>query len=132
VTSLPQEKLRRDWVEKFKNYLMVEKNGSRLTGENYARDIADFEKFMAGKAGEGFSWDQVQVIHIRSYLAWLNHENYARRTIARRISSLRSFYKFLLREEYIGQNPLSEYLLKLSTMDSRRSDWTPSAIAASC
>ena len=73
---MPQEKLRRDWVEKFKNYLMVEKNGSRLTGENYARDIADFEKFMAGKAGEGFSWDQVQVIHIRSYLAWLNHENY--------------------------------------------------------
>lgn len=105
---MPQEKLRRDWVEKFKNYLMVEKNGSRLTGENYARDIADFEKFMAGKAGEGFFWDQVQVIHIRSYLAWLNHENYARRTIARRISSLRSFYKFLLREEYIGQNPFTK------------------------
>ena len=63
---------------------------------------------MQTKTGNDFAWDQVQVIHIRSYLAYLNHENYARRTIARRISSLRSFYKFLLREEYIGQNPFTK------------------------
>ena len=63
---------------------------------------------MVAKAGAGFNWKEVQVIHIRSYLAWLNHENYARRTIARRISSLRSFYKFLLREEYVGQNPFTK------------------------
>ncbi len=100
--------MRKDWIEKFSNFLLVEKNGSRLTCENYRRDITDFEKFMEGKAGGEFSWDQVQVIHIRSYLAWLNKENYARRTIARRISSLRSFYKFLLREEYIGQNPFAK------------------------
>ncbi|HAT97830.1 MAG TPA: tyrosine recombinase XerD, partial [Acidaminococcaceae bacterium] len=35
-------------------------------------------------------------------------ENYSRRTIARRISSLRSFYKYLLREEYITQNPFTK------------------------
>ena len=102
---MSQAELRKEWAEKFYNYLLVEKNGSRLTCENYRRDISDFEQFMLGKAGADFSWKEIQVIHIRSYLAWLNRENYARRTIARRISSLRSFFKFLLREEYVGQNP---------------------------
>ncbi len=103
-----QAELRKEWAEKFYNYILVEKNGSRLTGENYRRDISDFEQFMSAKTGAGFNWKEVQVIHIRSYLAWLNHENYARRTIARRISSLRSFYKFLLREEYVDQNPFTK------------------------
>ena len=105
---MPQATLRKDWVDKFNNYLLAEKNGSKLTVDNYRRDIAGFEQFMQTKRGNDFAWDQVQVIHIRSYLAYLNHENYARRTIARRISSLRSFYKFLLREEYIGQNPFTK------------------------
>ncbi|MER2139850.1 MAG: site-specific integrase, partial [Succiniclasticum sp.] len=105
---MSQAELRKEWAEKFYNYLLVEKNGSRLTGENYRKDIAGFEQFMIGKAGENFSWNEIQVIHIRSYLAYLNQENYARRTIARRISSLRSFYKFLLREEYVGQNPFTK------------------------
>ena len=91
---MSQAELRKEWTEKFYTYLLVEKNGSRLTGENYRRDITDFEQFMTAKAGTGFNWSEVQVVHIRSYLAMLNHENYARRTIARRISSLRSFYKF--------------------------------------
>ena len=105
---MSQAELRKEWAEKFYNYLLVEKNGSRLTGENYRRDILDFEQFMIAKAGPGFGWNEIQVIHIRSYLSWLNHENYARRTIARRISSLRSFYKFLMREELIGQNPFTK------------------------
>lgn len=104
---MPQADLRKEWAEKFYNYLLVEKDGSRLTTENYRRDISDFERFMLAKTGSDFKWNEVQVVHIRSYLAWLSHENYARRTIARRISSLRSFYKFLLREEYIGQNPFT-------------------------
>ena len=100
---MSQAELRKEWAEKFYSYLSVEKNGSRLTGDNYRRDISGFEKFMIGKAGENFNWNEIQVVHIRSYLAWLNHENYARRTIARRISSLRSFFKFIMREEYVGQ-----------------------------
>ena len=103
-----QELLRKEWADKFYNYLSAEKNSSNLTVENYRKDILAFEQFMQSKAGEGFSWDQIQIIHIRSYLSFLNHENYARRTIARKISSLRSFYKFMLREEYIKQNPFTK------------------------
>ena len=49
----------------------------------------------------------MQVIHIRSYLAFLNQQRYARRTIMRRISSLRSFYKYLLREGLVTANPFA-------------------------
>ena len=114
---MPQATLRKDWIDKFNNYLLAEKNGSKLTVENYRRDISDFERFLLAKTDKDFSWDQVRVIHIRSYLAYLNHENYARRTIARRISSLRSFYKFLLREEYIGQNPFTK--IRTPKLDKR-------------
>lgn len=100
-------KERQQLVQAFLDYLFVEKNGSVLTGENYRRDIRDFEQFMISKAGPAFAWTQVAVLHIRSYLAFLNKENYARRTITRRISSLRSFYKYLLREEIVPANPFA-------------------------
>ncbi|MBQ6912778.1 MAG: site-specific integrase, partial [Acidaminococcaceae bacterium] len=51
VDLLLQAELRKEWAEKFYNYILVEKNGSRLTGENYRRDISDFEQFMSAKAG---------------------------------------------------------------------------------
>ena len=98
---------RKQQMEAFLTYLFVEKNGSVLTGENYRRDIGDFEQFLLPKLGAGFAWPQVQVIHIRSYLAFLNQQRYARRTIMRRISSLRSFYKYLLREGLVTANPFA-------------------------
>ena len=54
---MSQAELRKEWAEKFYNYLLVEKNGSRLTGENYRRDISDFEQFMIAKAGTDFAWN---------------------------------------------------------------------------
>ena len=53
-------------------------------------------------------WEQVGPLDIRSYLAFLNEKQYARRTIARKISALRSFYKYLVRENIIEYNPLSK------------------------
>lgn len=92
-------------VDKFLRYLQVEKNTSPLTVKNYDADISLFSSFLADRFGSEFQWHQVGVLDIRAYLALLNKEKYARTTIARRISSLRSFYKFLLREDYMEQNP---------------------------
>lgn len=114
---MSQTLLRKKWADKFYNYLLAEKDSSKLTEENYRKDILAFEQFMQSKAGDDFAWNQVQVIHIRSYLTYLNHENYARRTVARKISSLRSFYKYLLREEYIEQNPFTK--IRTPKLDKR-------------
>ena len=86
-------------------YLQVEKNTSPLTVKNYAADISLFSNFLTERLGGDFQWQKIGVLDIRAYLALLNKEKYARTTIARRISSLRSFYKFLLRENYVEQNP---------------------------
>lgn len=92
------------WVAGFLNYLNVEKNCSALTISNYSADMAFFQDFLL-KRKRSLRWKEVVILDIRAYLAYLNECKFARRTIARRISSLRSFYKFLLRENVVNTNP---------------------------
>lgn len=103
-------------VESFLNYLATEKNCSKLTIVNYETDITMFNSFMTERLTT-FTWGQVSVLDIRAYLASLNERKYARRTIARRISSLRSFYKYLIRENVVGVNPFLK--VKTPKLDKR-------------
>ena len=91
----------------FLRYLEIEKNSSLLTIKNYETDIRLFVAFLQNRAGQ-VSWGKVTVLDIRAYLAIMNDEKYARRTIARRISSLRSFYRFLMRENFVKSNPFTK------------------------
>ena len=95
-------------TEKFYNYLAVEKNSSELTIANYRRDINHFISFIDQRYPEGCQWRQIGQLDIRAYLAMLNEKEYARRTIARHISALRSFYKYLLRENLVDFSPLAK------------------------
>jgi integrase/recombinase XerC len=92
----------------FLNYLTVEKNCSPLTVTNYRRDIQFFKAYLAGKGFTDFVWASLTVLQIRGYLAYMSDQHFARRTIARRISSLRSFYKYLVREGKLAQNPFTK------------------------
>lgn len=92
-------------VRNFLQYLAVEKNTSALTVKNYGADIAVFIEFLKTRYSGGFNWNDISVPDIRSYLAEMNGKKYARTTIARRISALRSFYKYLQRESRVKQNP---------------------------
>jgi integrase/recombinase XerC len=89
----------------FIEYLQIEKNYSKYTIEHYQHDISEFVMFMTEQSINGFA--DVQYLDARLYLTKLFEKKLARKTIARRISSLRSFYKFLLREEIIQDNPFS-------------------------
>jgi integrase/recombinase XerC len=89
----------------FKQYLQIEKNASPLTIANYEKDILAFMEFMKQHGVEEYA--AVSYVHVRSYLSELHAQNYARRSIARKLSSLRSFYRFLLREEKLEQNPFA-------------------------
>ena len=100
----------------FLRYLELEKNSSLLTIQNYATDIKLFITFLQKRVGN-VSWENVTVLDIRAYLALMNDEKYARRTIARRISSLRSFYRFLMRENYVKSNPFMK--IKTPKLDKR-------------
>jgi len=96
-----------NWVANFLNYLNVEKNYSPLTLKSYAGDIALFEEFLTARSGS-CEWSTVSILDIRAYLAQLSSKQAARKSIARRISSLRSFYKYLIRENLVKLNPFAK------------------------
>ncbi len=105
------------YLEKFINYLSVEKNSSPLTAINYQNDINCFYAFLNQRFNGKFDLAEIGPLDIRAYLAELNQKQYARRTIARRISSLRSFYKYLVRENCLEYNPFSK--VKTPKLDKR-------------
>ena len=90
-----------DYVHNFLTYLKVEKDCSEHTLTSYEKDLAAFTVFMREYKDKAFLWEQVNALDVRAYLSDLNKKQYARRTIARRISALRSFYKYLVRENVL-------------------------------
>jgi integrase/recombinase XerC len=89
----------------FLEYLQIEKNYSQYTVVYYQRDIEDFFAFLKEQAIQDVS--EVTYSDARLYLTSLHQKNYSRRTVSRKISSLRSFYKFLMREKIVKENPFT-------------------------
>ncbi|MGM7701161.1 tyrosine recombinase XerC [Pseudalkalibacillus sp. Hm43] len=90
-------------IRLFIEYLQIEKNSSSHTILNYQKDIEDFVDFTKQQGLDQFA--AVSYVHVRHYLTILHEKEYARKTVARKISSLRSLYRFLLREEFVSENP---------------------------
>ncbi|MDM5316540.1 tyrosine recombinase XerC [Fictibacillus sp. b24] len=96
----------RQHVADFLNYLMIEKNCSPYTIEHYEKDINDFTSFLKQQAIEGFA--AVSYVLVRQYLVTLHEKKYARSTVARKISAMRSLYRFLNREKIVEEhNPFA-------------------------
>ncbi len=89
------------YIEKFMRYLEIEKNYSGNTLVNYKLDLEDFSRFLAGT-----ELDKVDYLTLRKYLAVMKEKNLGNRTVGRRLSALRSFFRFLSREGYIKANPI--------------------------
>lgn len=92
-------------VDQFLFYLKIEKNSSPHTIHNYQRDIFQFLDFMTSQGVAEGSLVYVNPLLIRSYLASLKSQQYAKATIMRRIAALRSFFRFLCRESILPENP---------------------------
>ncbi len=90
------------YVDKFIRYLEIEREVSSHTSLNYRIDFKRFARFLGKKRLE-----DVDYLFIRHFLADLRHKNLSRASIARILSSLRSFFKFLVREKLVEANPLS-------------------------
>lgn len=80
----------------------VERGASGNTLDAYRRDLEDFEAFLAT---EGVALDGAATAHIRSYLAELSTRGFATTTVARRLSAIRQFYRFLFAEGHRGDDP---------------------------
>ena len=89
-------------IEKFIRYLEIEKNYSPHTVLNYTLDLEDFNRFAADTAIE-----KIDYLALRKYLALLKEKKLGTRTVGRKLSALRSFFRFLTREGYLKANPIA-------------------------
>nr|WP_295973860.1 tyrosine recombinase XerC [uncultured Bacillus sp.] len=103
----------------FIEYLQIEKNYSQYTIESYLHDIQEFYMFMNEQGISGLK--EVTYADIRIFLTKLYHKKLSRKTVARKISSLRSFYTFLLREKQIEDSPFS--LVTMPKIEKRLPDF---------
>ena len=90
------------YIDKFINYLRVERNASVHTITNYAVDLDMFKAFLGDR-----DIGAVDHLALRRFLAELRTKNYAKRTVARKLASLRSLFRFLYREGLIKKNPIT-------------------------
>ncbi len=87
------------------NYLEVERNASPYTVRNYTSDLISFFYFLRGKTVGSLKEGDKHVV--RDYLSYLMEQGFVKASIARKLSAIRSFYRYLLREEIISTSPLA-------------------------
>lgn len=93
----------KEQCDAFVEYLQIEKNASPYTVKYYVLDLESFFDFLNAEGAVGL--EQVDYNEVRLFLTVQYDRKLARRTVSRKISSLRSFYKFLEREGYVTSNP---------------------------
>lgn len=109
-------------VNQFLEYLKLERHFSDYTVKSYGADLQQFGQYLAGEIGrpigapipEKITAEQTderavkcEPLTIREFLAYLYGQNYTKSTTARKLATLRSFYKFLIRRGLVSVNPLS-------------------------
>ncbi|HUT31519.1 MAG TPA: tyrosine recombinase XerC [Sedimentisphaerales bacterium] len=121
--------------QEFLNYLKFEKRFSEHTAKCYGADLVQFGEFLSWRCGDGPAAEVILPEHqefvtatavataagtkvdqlalsaqtddMRAYLAFLNEKQYSKSTIARKLATLRSFYKFLVKRGRLGSNPVT-------------------------
>ena len=86
------------------NHLQVERNASAYTIRNYKADLLDFFTFLKEKKVE--TLDKVDRKVLRDYLGHLVARGIAKGSVARKLSAIRSFFRYLVREKLIEANPI--------------------------
>ncbi|MDD4601689.1 Tyrosine recombinase XerC [bioreactor metagenome] len=94
-------------LKQFLLYLTVEKNASPYTVTSYSADVESFFEFAKRQGVSEALFANTNQMIVRAYLGELKTHGYARSTIARRIASLRSFFRFLVCKNLITNNPVS-------------------------
>ncbi|HIE44024.1 MAG TPA: tyrosine recombinase XerC [Candidatus Omnitrophica bacterium] len=101
--------MEKEKIEQFLKIFEIEKNSSPNTIASYHCDLSQFQKFLEEQYPET-PLHRVDSYHIRDFLAYLHTAGYNPSSIARKVASLRSFFKYALRSGWISTNPCSSIL----------------------
>lgn len=102
------------YIDKFIEYLKIQKNYSEYTLLNYKKDIEEYNTFLKDKK---YSYDNLDYKKCTEYLIFLDGLNLKKTSISRRLSAIRSFYKYLVLNNYCNTNP---FLLVSSPKKEKR------------
>ena len=91
-------------VNSFLNYLELEKRYSAHTLTSYKKDLNDFLIYL--DSVYDLPIEKIDLIHARSYMVTLIENNLARSTVSRKISAIKSFFKFLLKKGVVNSSPV--------------------------
>ncbi|MGH7136789.1 MAG: tyrosine recombinase, partial [Pirellulales bacterium] len=92
-------------IDRFLQYLTVERNSSPLTIKSYREDLESLSAWLGERYPTAPPPGDVTTLDLRGYLAALHERQYAKTTIARRLASMRSFFRFGQREGWSDANP---------------------------
>lgn len=92
-------------VDKFLDYLSSELNRSQQTVESYRDDLKHFEKF-AKDLSDSFSWEAVDSDMVRDWMESMMDKGNSAATVSRRLSALKTFYRFALARHYVESDPV--------------------------
>ncbi len=97
-----------DLISKYLQYLKIERNASNHTITSYGNDLNqlfDFAIQYSGKESSSFRIDDIDRLTIRLWLGEMSENGMARNTIARKVASVRSYFKYCYKRGYIEKNP---------------------------
>lgn len=94
------------WVDSFLTYLQSECSRSDLTIATYRTSLLEFEQYIAEK-GEGLDWTTVDRDVVRNWMVDMMAGGNTPRTVCKKLSALKSFYRFLLQRGKVSVDPVS-------------------------
>lgn len=96
------------WTDSFLEYLGAERNYSPATLESYAKDLAEFQEFLEGLNPDA-SWTAVEAGDVREWVIYLlDEQKMSAASVNRKLSALRTFYKYLRRVGRVNINPMEK------------------------
>ncbi len=101
-------------IENFIDYLKYQRNYSSFTCSNYKRDLDEYKSFLDVSK---LNYNGVKYNNCKDYIIFLNKKNNSKSTISRKLSSIRTFYKYLVLNNITKNNP---FLLVSSPKKDKR------------
>lgn len=105
-------------IRQFLKYITLERRYSDHTLKSYQTDLIQFEQYLQESTGlQKIHWNLINKNTLRGFMVFLQEAGISLRSVARKVATLKSFFKYLCREEIISQNPAST--IKMPKFDKK-------------
>ena len=104
------------YIKDFLEYLKFEKRYSEHTITSYSNDLLKFDNYLEDYY-EGVIFHSIKSLHLRSYMVFLLEKKMAKSTVARKISAVKSLFKFLLKQQIVDSSPAN--LIETPKLDKK-------------